>query len=171
MRFSKFLVNGLALCLSTWSLAAADSLQLTRALDDLSTLSEGVKSATVAINRYQGGAVAALPAAKKFYDLWNTLKTATTNLNNDADISPEDTSTLVREVSNMLPMVQTGMEASGSKMPLLDAAGVGFVSRALHDAVRHDLKKYLNAVKSKLSEDRKSQVDDIFDFYEEIHKL
>lgn len=118
MHFSKILIKSLALCLSTCSIAAADSPQLSRALDDLSTLSEGIQSATNSINFYQGGALPAIPAGKKFYNVWNTLQKATAGLGNESDLSPEDSRELIDEVENMRPIVQKGMEASGSKVCL-----------------------------------------------------
>lgn len=116
MRLSKFLLNGLALSLSACSIAAADSPQLSRALDGLSSISDDVKSATTAINLYQGGALAALPAAKKFYDLWNNLKKATADLDGEADVPPEDSTKLMEELEDMEPTIRKAMEASGDKV-------------------------------------------------------
>lgn len=78
--------------------AAAEDRQASLPHEHLSTLRHGVESAYNSINSYQGGAIAAIPAGRGLYKVWNSMTLAISNLNEGDDLSPEDVGGIMYEV-------------------------------------------------------------------------
>jgi hypothetical protein len=120
MRFLRTLVTFSSLFLVTLAVPAT---QKDSVLSSIATVSQAVQANKDAINRYQGGSLAAISVGRKNYDCWYALRQAHAKLT-DTKFTPKESDEVVQHFTSLNQASIELLDLYREKVRVLDDARV-----------------------------------------------
>ncbi|KAJ5477548.1 hypothetical protein N7530_003057 [Penicillium desertorum] len=148
MRFLRTLVNFSSLFLVTF---AAPATQKDSVLSSISAVSQAVQANKDAINRYQGGSLAAIPVGRKNYDCWYALRVAHVKLT-DTKFTPKESDEVVKHFTSLNQASIELLNLYRQKAPVLNQAGASFLVPIMMQALFREADDYSAALQALMPE-------------------
>ncbi|KAJ6044916.1 uncharacterized protein N7446_003112 [Penicillium canescens] len=157
MRFLRRLFPLVVLLVSS---STAFSDQANDALSHISTFSKMLDENQDAVNRYNGGIVAASPLAHGMLNIWTSLREANSNLQG-TKFTPQESSEIVGNLTAANEASLNVLDAYREKAPLLNQAGVGFMVPIFMQALYREADDFTVGLKKQMPQKYAASMDQI----------